>query len=84
MRERYGKQGDMWKIWSYKEYYFYRDEMQSFLLRFENLFSREWLFTSMKTNITVFFSNVGQMNVVWLKNTNCKVFDDSSLFSCVI
>ena len=59
MRERYGKQGDMWKIWSYKEYYFYRDEMQSFLLRFENLFSREWLFTSMKTNITVFFSNVG-------------------------
>ena len=59
MRERYGKQGDMWKIWSYKEYYFYRDEMQSFLLRFENLFSREWLFASMKTNITVFFSNVG-------------------------
>ena len=32
------------------------DEIQSFLLRFESLFSRENLFASEQTNITEFFS----------------------------
>ena len=34
-------------------------EMHSFLLRFENLFSRERLFASKQTSITAFFSKVG-------------------------
>lgn len=36
-----------------------RDKMQSFLLRFQNLFSREILFSSKQKNITEFFSKAG-------------------------
>ena len=43
-RERYGNQ----------RYYFSEDGMQSFRLRFENLFSNERLFASKQTDIRVF------------------------------
>ena len=47
--------------WRAKEYYFNGDEMESFVLRFENLFSRESLFALKQTNMTGFFSKVDQM-----------------------
>ena len=60
-QERHGKQGGLWINSRAKEYYFNGDEMESFLLRFENLFSRESLFALKQTNMTGFFSKVGQM-----------------------